>query len=207
VIGNHEYFEPTASGYFDYFNGVGRQTGIAGTRGLGWYSLNIGAWHVVALNSNCDFVSCAAGGPQERWLRADLAAHPARCTLAVMHHPLVSSGESDEGEGTTPAVAPLWQALYDAGADLVYSGHDHAYERFAPLNPQAQVDPRGMRMLLTGTGGKNLQQPVTIRPGSEVRQGTSFGVTKVTLHPAGYDWEFVPDTAGGFTDAGSGTCH
>jgi hypothetical protein len=207
VIGNHEYFDATASGYFDYFNGVGSQTGVAGTRGQGWYSLDIGAWHVVALNSNCDQVSCAAGGPQERWLRADLAAHPARCTLAVMHHPLVSSGESDEGEGTTPAVMPLWQALYDAGADLVYSGHDHAYERFAPLNPQGQPDPRGMRMLLTGTGGKNLQAPVAIRPGSEVRQGESFGVTKVTLHPASYDWAFVPDTAGGFTDAGSGTCH
>lgn len=207
VIGNHEYFDPTASGYFDYFNGVGRPTGVAGTRGQGWYSLDIGAWHVVALNSNCDQVSCAAGGPQERWLRADLAAHPARCTLAVMHHPLVSSGQSDEGEGTTPAVRPLWQALYDAGADLVYSGHDHAYERFGPLNPQGQADPRGMRLLLTGTGGKNLQAPVAIRAGSEVRQGASFGVTRVTLHPASYDWEFVPDTAGGFTDAGSGACH
>jgi hypothetical protein len=208
VIGNHEYFDPAATGYWDFFNGVGRPTGPAGTRGEGWYSLDIGAWHVVALNSNCDQVSCAAGGPQEQWLRADLAAHPAACTIAVMHHPLVSSGESDEGEGSTPAVQPLWQALYDNNADLVYSGHDHAYERFAPLNPQAQVDPvRGIRMLLTGTGGKNLQAPISIRPGSEVRQGTSFGVTTVTLHPTGYDWRFVPDTAGGFTDAGTGACH
>jgi 3',5'-cyclic AMP phosphodiesterase CpdA len=162
----------------------------------------------VALNSNCDRVSCAAGGPQEQWLRADLAAHPTACTLAVMHHPLISSGESDEGEGTTPAVAPLWQALYDANADLVYSGHDHAYERFAPLNPQAQVDPaRGLRMLMTGTGGKNLQTPVAIRPGSEARQGQSFGVTQVVLHATSYDWRFVPDTPGGFTDAGTGACH
>jgi hypothetical protein len=125
-----------------------------------------------------------------------------------MHHPLVSSGESDEGEGSTPAVQPLWQALYDFNADLVYSGHDHAYERFAPLNPQAQVDPaRGLRMLLTGTGGKNLQAPVAIRPGSEARQGQSFGVTRVVLHPTSYDWQFVPDTPGGYTDAGSGACH
>jgi hypothetical protein len=102
---------------------------------------------------------------------------------------------------------PLWQALYDAGADLVYSGHDHAYERFGPLSPRGQPDPRGMRMLLTGTGGKNLQGPVAIRPGSEVRQGDSFGVSKVTLRPASYDWEFVPDTPGGFTDRGSGACH
>jgi hypothetical protein len=208
VIGNHEYYEPTATGYWDYFNGPGQANGPAGTRGEGWYSFDIGAWHVVALNSNCDRVSCAAGSPQEQWLRADLAAHPTACTLAVLHHPLVSSGESDEGEGTTPAVAPLWQALYDANADLVYSGHDHAYERFAPLNPQAQYDPaRGMRMLLTGTGGKNLQAPVAIRPGSEARQGESFGVTRVILHPTSFDWQFVPDTPGGYTDAGSGTCH
>jgi calcineurin-like phosphoesterase family protein/WD40 repeat protein len=208
VIGNHEYYEPSASGFWDYFDGPGQSNGIAGPRGEGWYSFDIGTWHVVALNSNCDHVGCTAGSPQEQWLRADLAAHPAKCTLAVMHHPLVSSGESDEGEGSTPAVAPLWQALYDYGADLVYSGHDHAYERFAPLNPQAQVDPaRGIRMLLTGTGGKNLQAPVGLRAGSEVRQGQSFGVTRVTLHPTSYDWQFVPDTPGGFTDAGSGACH
>ena len=208
AIGNHEYGDPGAAGYWDYFNGAGQPNGPAGRRGEGWYSLDLGTWHVVVLNSNCDQVSCAAGGPQEQWLRADLAAHPARCTVAVMHHPLVSSGESDEGEGTTPAVGPLWQALYDNDADLVYSGHDHAYERFAPLNPQAQVDPaRGLRMLLTGTGGKNHQQPKSVRAGSEVRDGTAFGVTRVVLHPDGYEWQFIPDTPGGFTDSGSSSCH
>ena len=208
VIGNHEYYEPTASSYFDYFNGPGQASGPAGTRGQGWYSFDIGTWHVIILNSNCDQVSCAAGGPQEQWLRADLAAHPAACTLAAMHHPLFSSGTSDEGEGATPAVVGLWQALYDGGADVVYSGHEHAYERFAPLNPQGGVDPaRGLRMLLTGTGGKNLQSPGGVRTGSETRQGQSFGVTKVTLHPTSYDWQFVPDTPGGYTDAGSTACH
>ena len=208
AIGNHEYYEPTATGYWDYFNGVGQSNGPAGPRGQGWYSLDIGTWHVVVLNSNCNQVGCGPGSPQEQWLRSDLAANPRTCTLAVMHHPLVASGLSDEGEGETPAVQPLWQALYDAGADLMYAGHDHAYERFAPLNPQGQVDPaRGLRLLLTGTGGKTLQAPFAIRPGSEARQGQSFGVTKVALHAAGYDWQFVPDTPGGYTDAGSAACH
>jgi hypothetical protein len=206
VVGNHEYADPGAAGYWDYFNGVGRATGRAGTRGQGWYSLDVGAWHVVALNSNCGEVSCAAGGPQEQWLRADLAGHPARCTLALMHHPLVSSGAGDEG--STPAVHDLWQALYDGGADLMLVGHDHAYERFAPLNPARAVDPaRGIREIVVGTGGKNEQIAVVKQPGSEVRNNTSFGVIRLTLHASSYDWAFQPDTPGGFTDAGAGACH
>jgi acid phosphatase type 7 len=206
VIGNHEYFEPTASGYWDYFDGVGRTSGRAGPRGLGWYSFDVGAWHVVALNSNCNQVSCAAGGPQERWLRTDLAAHPARCTLALMHHPLVSSGAGDEG--STPAVHDLWQALYDGGADLMLVGHDHAYERFAPLNPARAVDPvRGIREIVVGTGGKNEQIAVVKQPGSEVRSNASFGVIRLTLHASSYDWAFQPDAPGGFSDAGSAACH
>jgi hypothetical protein len=208
AIGNHEYYDPTASGYWDYFDGPGQASGPAGQRGEGWYSFDTGTWHVVVLNSNCDRVSCDAGGPEEQWLRADLAAHPAACTLAVMHHPLVSSGEGDEGEGATSAVTPLWQALYDAGADVVLSGHAHLYERFAPRNPQGQVDPaRGLRMFIVGTGGKNLQPPDMIRAGSEARQAQSFGVIKLALHPTSYDWQFVPDSAGGYTDAGSAACH
>jgi hypothetical protein len=208
AIGNHEYYDPTASGYWDYFDGPGQSSGPAGQRGEGWYSFDTGTWHVVVLNSNCDRVSCDAGGPQEQWLRADLAAHPAACTLAVMHHPLVSSGESDEGEGATSAVTPLWQALYDAGADVVLSGHAHLYERFGPRNPQGQLDSaRGLRMFIVGTGGKNLQPPDMIRPGSEARQAQSFGVIRLALHPTSYDWQFVPDSAGGYTDAGSAPCH
>jgi hypothetical protein len=212
VIGNHEYGTPGAAGYFDYFNGAGKLDGPAGRRGEAWYSFDIGAWHVVALNSNCSEVSCAPGSPQDRWLRADLAAHPARCTAALIHHPLVTSGEGDttaNGEpASTPAVQPLWQALYEANADLVLSGHDHTYERFAPLDPNGAVDPaRGMREIVSGAGGKNVQAAVAIRPGSEVRNATSLGVARITFHPTGYDWQFVPDTPGGFTDAGSGACH
>jgi hypothetical protein len=206
VIGNHEYWEPTATAYWDYFNGAGQATGPAGVRGEGWYSFDVGAWHVVVLNSNCSLVGCDPGSPQEQWLRADLAAHPTACTLALMHHPLHSSGSGDEG--ATPAVRPLWQALYDNNAELILAGHDHAYERFAPLDPLGVVDPvRGIRSLVVGTGGKSLQPVVSPRPGSELRNGTAFGVVALTLHAASYDWRFDPERTGAFTDAGSGACH
>jgi dipeptidyl aminopeptidase/acylaminoacyl peptidase len=205
AVGNHEYGTPGAAGYFDYFNGVGRADGPAGLRGQGWYSYDVGAWHIIALNSNCNQVSCVVGSPQEQWLRADLVAHPTRCTLAYFHHPLVSSGAS---EGSIQGVQPLWQALYDAGADLVLNGHDHAYERFAPLTPTGAVDPvRGIREIVSGTGGKSHQGASALRPGSEVRDSTSFGVTRLTLRPTGYEWQFLPDTPGGFTDAGTANCH
>jgi hypothetical protein len=208
TIGNHEYYEPTASAYWDYFNGPGVQTGPAGTRGEGWYSLDIGAWHVVVLNSNCDQVACGAGSPQESWLRQDLAAHPTPCTLAIMHHPLLPPGQTDDGEEVTPPNRPLWQALYDGGVDLALVGHRHVYERIAPLNPAAQVDPvRGIRILVTGTGGKNLIPPGTPQVGSETRQAQSFGVTRVTMHATSYDWQFVPDSPGGYTDGGTAACH
>jgi hypothetical protein len=207
VIGNHEGTTATSgSGYCTYFgaaahcNPSGRQGGAA------FYSFDLGTWHVVVLNSNCARVSCDPGGPQEQWLRADLAAHPAACTLGLMHHPLVASGEGEEG--ATPAVRPLWQALYDANADLVLSGHDHSFERFTPMAPDGVADPvRGIRQIISGVGGKGTQSAVSIRPGSEIRNGTSLGVARVTLRPTGYDWQFVPDTVGGFTDSGSGGCH
>ena len=206
VIGNHEYADGSAGGaYWDYFNGPGRASGRAGPRGAGWYSFDLGSWHVVALNSNCGLVGCEPGSPQEAWLRADLAAHPTLCTLAMLHHPLASSGASDEG--ATPAVRPLWQALYEHGADVVVSGHDHAYERFAPITPQGTPDPaRGIREFVVGTGGKNLQGTAALRPSSEVR-GSAFGVIRMTLKARGYDWAFLPDTPGAFSDAGSGACH
>jgi dipeptidyl aminopeptidase/acylaminoacyl peptidase len=205
VVGNHEYADPGATAYYDYFNGLGQRSGPAGDRSQGWYSFDLGRWHVIALNSNCGVVSCAPGGPQEQWLRADLAAHPTACTLALMHHPLYSSGRSDEA--ATPEVAALWQALYDGNADLVLSGHDHAYERFAPQNAVGVADPvRGMRQFIVGTGGKTLQGTFALRPNSEVR-GRAFGVIRVGLHARGYDWMFLPDRAGAFVDSGTGACH
>ena len=148
ILGNHE--GSSGSGYFDYFNGVGAADGPAGPRGKGYYSYDLGAWHLVALNSNCSAVSCSAGSEQETWLRADLAAHPANCTLAYWHHPRWSSGH----DGSNDFMQPLWEALQDAHAEILLSGHSHDYERFAPLDRDGEVDQaEGIRQFVVGTGG------------------------------------------------------
>jgi hypothetical protein len=209
AIGNHEYGSgsgsPVGSGYFDYFNGQGVTTGAAGDRTKGYYSFDIGSWHLVALNSVCSQVGgCGPGSPQEQWLRADLAAHSNACTLAYWHHPLFSSG----GIGNNSSMEPIWQALYDAGADVVLSGHDHNYERFAPQDPSGAADPSyGVREFVVGTGGKSRLAWGTVKPNSLVRQNSTFGVLKLTLHADAYEWGFVPEPGKSFTDAGSGSCH
>jgi hypothetical protein len=203
--GNHEYLTTGASGYFDYFNGVGQSTGRAGERGKGYYSYDVGSWHLIALNSNCSPAGgCGVGSPQEKWLRADLAASPAKCTVAYWHHPVFSSGT----HGNTASVLPLFQALYDAGADLVLSGHDHDYERFAPQSPAGAVDTaRGIRQFVVGTGGKNNYAFAAVRPNSEVRNADTYGVLRLVLRPGGYDWSLVPEAGRTFTDSGSQDCH
>jgi hypothetical protein len=204
AVGNHEYADPGAAGYFDYFNGAGRPDGPAGPRAAGHYSFDLGDWHVVALNSQCDVVACAAGSAQERWLRADLAAHPARCTLAFWHHPLMSSGI----RGLNSSMQALWQALYDAGVDLALTGHDHAYERFAPIDPALNRDPaRGIRQLVVGTGGRDHRAAIEPKPHSEVRNDDTFGILELRLRPNGYFWTFVPEGRGTFTDSGANACH
>ena len=209
AIGNHEYHagsgEPRGSGYFDYFNGFGNHTGPAGDRDKGYYSFNVGSWHLIALNSMCDEVGgCEPGSPQERWLREDLFANRRSCTLAYMHHPLYSSGDL----GNYTRMRPIWQALYDAGADLVLSAHDHSYERFAPQDASGAPDPAfGIRSFVVGTGGKNLRALGSLKPNSEVRQNTSHGILSLALRSRAYDFRFIPDSAGTFTDAGSANCH
>jgi hypothetical protein len=197
--GNHEYYTAGASGYYAYFGAV------AGDPSKGWYSFDLGAWHVVVLNSNCaDVGGCGAGSLQEQWLRADLAAHPGVCTLATWHVPRFSSGT----HGNDPAPDAFWRALYDAGADVVLNGHDHDYERFDPQDPDGLADPaRGIREFVVGTGGKNQTPFVTIRANSAARSTGTFGVLRLTLRPAGYDWQFVPAAGGTYGDAGSATCH
>ena len=196
--GNHEYFTPGAAGYYRYFGAR------AGPGRRGYYSYDVGSWHVISLNSNCLVVSCARGSAQERWLRADLAAHPNRCVLAYWHHPRFSSGFN----GNWPAVAPFWNALYQAGADLVINGHDHSYERFAPQTPTARRDDaRGIRQFVVGTGGIDLRRFVGIKPNSQVRHNRTFGVLALALRPDGYAWRFVPEAGRSFSDAGSGSCH
>jgi acid phosphatase type 7 len=210
VPGNHEYLTEGGAGYFDYFNGPDRPDGPAGPRGLGYYSYDVGAWHMIALNSQCthppataNAPGCTAGSQQERWLRADLAANRRRCTLAYWHHPLVSSRL-----GIDESIRPLWQALYEAGVDVVLTGHDHRYERFAPLDAAGNRDPaRGIRQFVVGTGGRNHQRARMVLPHSEVSDQRTFGVLRLRLRPSGYFWNFVPEAGGRFTDSGSNACH
>ena len=196
VPGNHEYNTFGGTGYFGYFGAA------AGDPAKGYYSYDLGSWHIIALNSNADM---RAGFPQEQWLRADLAAHPAACTLAYWHHPRFSSGSQ---HGSDPMAAPLWQALYEGGADVVISGHDHIYERFAPQTPTGQLDmARGIREFVVGTGGAGLYSVGPIAPNSEVRNTATRGVLKLTLYADRYEWQFVPIKGASFTDVGSASCH
>ena len=206
VVGNHEYLTPGAGGYFDYFNGVGNDTGRAGDRDEGWYSFDIGAWHIVALNSMCDEVGgCQAGSPQEQWLREDLAANAdASCTLAMWHHPRFNSGPN---QGNFPRVADFWQALHDAGADVVLSGHAHVYERFAPQDAQGNADPaRGLREFVVGTGGRSHGLTGELQPNSEVRDDDNFGALELALRAGSYEWKFLGET-GSVLDQGAAGCH
>jgi hypothetical protein len=198
AVGNHDYETRSAAPYFAYFGAA------AGEPGKGYYSYDLGAWHVVVLNSNCREVGCEAGSPQERWLRADLAAHPSACSLAYWHHPRYSSGP----HGPEARMAPLWQALHEAGVELAISGHDHLYERFAPQDAAGRLDrARGVRQFVVGTGGRSGYRFHGAQDHSEMRATGVFGVLKLTLAPGRYAWEFVPVAGHSFTDAGGEDCH
>ncbi len=185
ALGNHEYGTGSAAVAISRFR----------LPKNGWYSYSIGAWHVIVLNSNCDRVGgCERGSRQWRWLEADLATHRNRCTLAYWHHPRFSSGL----HGSSVAYAPFWDLLSRAKADVVLQGHDHHYERFAPLN--------GIRSFVVGTGGKSLYPTLWPRAGSIVRNSSTHGVLELTLRPAGYDWKFLPVRGSSFTDAGKALC-
>ena len=198
-VGNHEYNTTGASGYFGYFGTA------AGDPAKGYYSYDLGDWHVVVLNSNCGFVSCAAGSAQEQWLRADLAATTKACVVAYWHHPRFNSGAS---HGNNTAVAPFWTALYAAGAELILNGHEHLYERFAPQTPSAVADAAGgIRQFTVGTGGRSFYSIGTVKANSQVRNNDTHGVLKLTLGTGTYTWEFKPVAGGTFTDSGTGSCH
>jgi hypothetical protein len=208
VPGNHEYLTGSgtdcdttgaAAGYYNYWGAA------AGNPTKGYYSYNVGSWHLIALNSNCSKAGgCFAGSQQERWLRQDLAATLNQCVLAYWHHPLFTSGEYRPG---STSVRPLFQALYDYNADLVLSGHDHNYERFAPQAPNGTLDnARGIREFVVGTGGKSLYTAQTPIANSQVRSTSSYGVLKLTLHPTSYEWKFVPASGSTFTDFGGEWC-
>lgn len=202
VPGNHEYDQGTsdAEGYFDYWNGVGAVAGQGGVRGLGYYSFDMGDWHLVALNTSdgCrEKVPCGAGSAMLTWLRRDLAQHKRRCVLAYFHHPRFQQGERHEDN---PNVAPLWQALYAAGADLVLAGHDHNYQQLGPLDGEGRPDPRrGIRSFVVGTGGA---RPYLYfddgqhAAASETRVAGRFGVLELELGPGRYAWRFLGANGG-----------
>jgi calcineurin-like phosphoesterase family protein len=198
--GNHEYAKSsTAAGYFTYFGS---------SAGEGYYSYDLGAWHVISLNSDCDDSGCqdslagTTSSAQVSWLQADLAAHRNQCTLAYWHHPRFSSG----WVGNSPGVAPFWEALYAARADVVLNGHDHMYERFAPQDPWQRPVPDGIREFVAGTGGESLFTIGAIQPNMQALDNDDFGVLFLTLHPGGYDWAFKA-TDGGVRDTGAAPCH
>ncbi|HIH10006.1 MAG TPA: alkaline phosphatase [Candidatus Diapherotrites archaeon] len=197
AVGNHEYNTRGAAGYFSYF-------GPAAADPLkGYYSYNLGRWHVVVLNSNCDKAGgCSDDSAQGKWLKEDLAMNPSACTLAYMHHPPVSSEA-----GKAPAeVLPLWGQLYAGGVDVVLAGHQHSYERFKPLDAQGNYSENGIQLMIVGTGGAALRSIGKSPATSVVRNSTDWGVLKLQLDAAGYNWEFVPEDGGTFTDSGKGIC-
>lgn len=207
AVGNHDYgedgyegmaygkYDPSA--YFDYFDSR------AGERDKGWYSYDLGGWHIVVLNSNCDMgIDCDPYSEQLKWLSDDLSKTDARCILAYWHHPLYSSGY----HGDDPKMRAAWNVLYGYGADVVLNGHEHNYERFAPQDPYGNLTPRGIREFIVGTGGKSLRAPTTEKLNSEALSNQSYGVLKLDLKDGGYDWEFLP-VDGGFHDSGSDSCH
>jgi fibronectin type 3 domain-containing protein len=207
AVGNHEYLtsggtdcnaaNAGAAGYFKYFGAA------AGDPTQGYYSYDVGAWHLIALNSNCSSAGgCSASSPQGKWLKADLAAHPTACTLAYWHIPLFSSG----GRASSNSKS-FWDQLYAAGADVILAAHDHTYERFARQTPAGtRDDTQGIREFIVGTGGANHTSFVSTAANSEVRNADTFGVLQLTLHPTSYDWRFVPEPGKTFTDSGSEPC-
>jgi hypothetical protein len=195
-IGNHDTYTDSGTAYYDYWGPA------AGERGRGYYSYNIGPWHVVVINSMVDH---SAGSEQELWLRRDLALHRSRCTLAYWHYPRFSSGREQHSD---LGMQPMWQDLYGARADVVVSGHSHVYERFAPMSATGERDDtQGIREFVVGTGGASLLDFDTVEPNSEVRDNSTFGVIRFRLFRRHYEWAFIPIAGGQFRDAGVGACH
>jgi calcineurin-like phosphoesterase family protein/fibronectin type III domain protein len=201
VVGNHEYGQSGASGYFDYYGSV------AGEPGKGYYSFDLATWHIIAINSNCDRISggCGTNSPEEQWLRADLAAHSNECTLAMWHHGRYSSGH----DGDNTFMQPMWADLVDGGAEILLSGHSHDYERFAPQDENGNLDTtNGVRQFIVGTGGAFFTGLGTsFDDNSQAAQNNTYGILKLTLRADAYDWQFVPEAGKTYSDSGTTSCH
>jgi hypothetical protein len=200
TLGNHDYNNGHVSGVWDYWGSR------AGPRNLGYYSFDLGAWHIVVLNSNASFVPTGVGSAQDTWLQNDLAANTRKCTVVTFHQPRFFSSNTP-GWTTDESVEQFWNRLYAANVDLVLNGQQHQYERLAPMTPDGALDAqRGLRSINVGTGGESTALPIAMHPNSEV-VSDAFGVLKLTLYADRYTWEFVPLAGETFRDQGSGTCH
>ncbi len=197
VVGNHEYVTPGASGYFDYFGKA------AGARSRGYYSFDVGKWHVVALNSNCALVACDSRSAQARWLRTDLRKHRRLCTAAMWHHPLYSSGSE---HGSDPISRPLWKILQTHRAEIVLSGHDHDFEAFRRQDQLGRRAPgTGMQQFVVGTGGRSAYDFGPPLANTLARKTNVYGFLKLRLMPKQYRWQFVAES-GQTLESGAANC-
>lgn len=195
--GNHDYQTDQGAPYYAYFGAA------AGEPGLGYYSYDLGEWHIVAMNSVCTDIACGSDSRQVQWLIEDLQASNSKCTLMYWHHPRFSSGLA----AGTSAVSAFWRTAYEMGADVVVNGHDHNYERFAPLDAGGNADTNGIQLFIVGTGGAVLREMGAIRDHSEVRYSGTNGVIAFRLFPGQYEWQFIPADDPALTDTGVGICH
>jgi hypothetical protein len=204
TIGNHEHDilegptrvgtdcePPSSAGYFAYFGSAAPANA---------YSFDVGGWHFATVDSTCSLAWCA---DEASWLSQDLAAHPTACSLVFYHHPRWSSGV----EGGLIQRDLFWRAAVAGGADIVLDGHDHDYERFAPMDAEGAGSAVGVREFVVGTGGYSHIPLLTVQPNSVVRNGETFGVLKLTLRAGAYTWQFIPIAGQTFTDEGAGSCH
>jgi hypothetical protein len=195
--GNHDFMTDQGQPYFTYFGEA------AGQPGLGYYSYDLGDWHIVSLNSICNEVGCGPDSAQVKWLRQDLQDSNKACTLMYWHHPLWSSGIA----GGSVSVSTFWKTAVELGVDVIVNGHDHDYERFAPMDAAGNFDPNGVRQFVVGTGGAVLRDWGTIKDNSEVRYSFTYGVIQFKLSPGSYEWQFFPTDDEALTDTGTGVCH
>lgn len=202
--GNHDYYTSKASGYFDYFNGVGKADGRAGLRNQGYYSFNLENWHIISLNSNCEEIGgCQKGSMQEQWLYKDLQKNKQPCTLAFWHEPLFSSGP----HGNNRQLRDIWADLYNYKTDVVVNGHDHDYERFKKQDAAGNADENGIREFVVGTGGSLLYRFMNYEKNSEIKNAGSHGILELKLYRDRYEWIFHPVDGDIFKDTGSGLCN
>jgi acid phosphatase type 7 len=198
VPGNHDYNTPDATGYYGYFGAK------AGDPSKGYYSYNLGAWHIVVVNSNCAAIGgCETGSSQEKWLRSDLKASSNTCQIVMWHHPRFSSGAE---HGNADFMQDIWKAASDNRVELVLNGHEHTYERFAPMNAAGEADPGGTTEIVVGSGGISHYHLGIKKPNSQTFNADTYGVLKLELAASSYKFEFLPDPGKTFTDAGSGNC-